>query len=689
MLTTLKSLISPRRKSRIIPGFDPDFYSRTYPDVALSGMSAADHYLTIGRAEHRDPNAHFSAKGYLAAHPDVAAAGFEPLSHFFVHGLAQDYGGWRQDIPEAAGAARPGDTPTAAAYRVPDALTVTASGPETILVVGSCLVENLVAEFARTKPVQGDFVLAGFASRLPEAPPRGLNGYDLQIVQLPMRAIVSDSRFANLQYHRTDDYAALFAEAEQRLAVMLDATMAWNKASGLTTFVVNFFRPQQNPLGRLLPRNDLRSFAYFIDRLNERLAELVAGYANSYVLDFDEIAATIGRRHVQDDHVWMLSHNSTLSDFDHAYDQARLHPPEPVSERSDLEIEAFFAAVRAEVEAMYRTVRQADAVKLVIVDLDDTLWRGVIAEEGDLVPAVYEGWPLGVIEALSFLKNRGIVLAIASKNHEAKIRAIWEPLLGERLKLADFGVVRINWNPKVDNVAEILEQVNVLPSSTVFIDDNPVERAAVSAAFPGIRTLGADLYGIRRALLWSAETQGAAISLESGRRTTMIQAQAVREQSRKTLSREAFLATLDIRITPLTIGDAEHGRFRRAFELINKTNQFNTTGRRWTAEEMRAGFGRGLRLHAFEVADRYTDYGLVGVAVREGGALTQCVMSCRVIGLDVEAAMLAHAASAAAAEGHAALSAEYVPTGRNDLCAGLFRDAGFREADDRWVRELA
>ncbi|WP_187274818.1 MULTISPECIES: HAD-IIIC family phosphatase [unclassified Methylobacterium] len=650
-------------------------------------MSPADHYRQIGRGEHRDPNAHFDAKAYLTAHPDVAAAGFDPLSHFMVHGLAQNYEGWRRAPDDDAAPA--GTAPTAAAYRVPDDLTATASGPETILVVGSCLVENLVAEFARTRPVQGDFVLANFASRLPQAPPRGLDGYDLQIVQLPMRAILPDNSFAHLRYHRPDEYPALFAAAEQRLMMMLDAAMAWNKTSGLTTFVVNFLRPQQNPLGRLTPKNDLRNFAYFIDRLNERLAELVAGYANSYVLDFDEIAATIGRMHVQDDHLWMLSHNSTLSDYDHAHDQRRLHPPEPISRRSDLKIEAFFDAVQAEVAAMYRAIRQADAVKLVIVDLDDTLWRGVVAEEGDLSPTVYEGWPLGIIEALCFLKHRGIVLAIASKNDEAKIRAIWDPLLGGRLQLSDFAVIRINWNPKVDNVADILEQVNVLPSSVVFIDDNPVERAAVSAAFPGLRTLGADLYGIRRALLWSSETQGPPITDESGRRTEMIQAQVVREQSRKVLSREAFLATLAIRIVPVTITDAEHGRFRRAFELINKTNQFNTTGQRWTLEGMQAGFRQGLRLHAFEVADTFTDYGLVGVVVREGDALVQCVMSCRVIGLDVEAAMLAHAAAEAAGEGHARLSAVYIPTGRNDLCAGLYRDAGFREAGDRWVRDLS
>ncbi|WP_147728540.1 HAD-IIIC family phosphatase [Methylobacterium sp. WL116] len=681
-----------RRKSsdRFVPGFDPVFYEAAYPDVGPSGLSPTEHYLTIGRAELRDPNAFFSAKGYRDAHPDVAAAGFDPLTHFLLHGLAQNYGGWQR----AATTAMPHGTtekvvPSVAAYRVPDALTVTDAGPRTILVIGSCLVQNLIAEFARIKPVQGDFVLANFASQLPDTPPRGLTTYDLQIVQLPLRTILPDSRFARQQYHRPDHYAALLEDAELRLATMLDAAMAWNKASGLTTFVINFLRPQQNPLGRLLPRNDLQNFGVFIDRLNQRLAELVAGYTDSHILDVDEISATVGRIHLQDDHLWMINHNATVSDFDHEYDQARLHPPAPVSWQSDLKIQGFFAALQAEVEAMYRTIRQIDAVKLVIVDLDDTLWRGVIAEDGDISPTVYEGWPLGMIEALAFVKNRGIVLAIASKNDEARIRAIWDPLMGGRLQLTDFGVIRINWKPKVDNVAEILREVNVLPGNTVFIDDNPVEREAVKAAFPGIRTLGADLYGIRRTLLWAPEMQAPFITDESGRRTEMVQAQVVREQTRATLTREEFLATLEIRITPSVITDPADSRFRRALELINKTNQFNTTGQRWTLEAMQAALRAGVRLHAFEVVDKFTDYGLVGVIVLDDSTLVQCVMSCRVVGLDVETAMLAQVEEIARQARRPHLSAAFVTTERNTLCLDLYRNHGYRLNGDHWIKDLA
>ena len=115
----------------------------------------------------------------------------------------------------------------------------------------------------------------------------------------------------------------------------------------------------------------------------------------------------------QDDGVWALSHGGVLGDFDYWYDLGRITPPGSMRDHYELRASELIHTVTHELEAMYRTARQVDAVKLVIVDLDDTLWRGVFAE-GDR--GTQEGWPLGLTEALAFLKRRGIVLAICSKN---------------------------------------------------------------------------------------------------------------------------------------------------------------------------------------------------------------------------------------------------------------------------------
>ena len=124
---------------------------------------------------------------------------------------------------------------------------------------------------------------------------------------------------------------------------------------------------------------------------------------------------------------------------------------------------------------------------------------------------------MGIIEALTMLKRRGILLAIVSKNDEATIRGLWDEIIGKRLPLSEFAVVQINWEPKAQNVEAVLRATSLLARNALFIDDNPVERESVEAAHPEIRTLGADLYAIRRTLMWAPELQVAVITRESAR----------------------------------------------------------------------------------------------------------------------------------------------------------------------------
>jgi FkbH-like protein len=137
----------------------------------------------------------------------------------------------------------------------------------------------------------------------------------------------------------------------------------------------------------------------------------------------------------------------------------------------------------------------------------------------------------------------------------------------------------------------------------LFIDDNPAERSLVQEAFPEIRTLGADLYSVRRILMLAPELQAGEITEESTRRTEMVQSQIEREKTRTTMSREEFLASLNVRIEQFSIGNVRHPRFARAFELINKSNQFNTTGTRWSQEQVERYFEAGGSFEAFHVEE--------------------------------------------------------------------------------------
>ena len=184
-----------------------------------------------------------------------------------------------------------------------------------------------------------------------------------------------------MSYANPDAYRRLFDEACDRMSMMLAQAMRWNREHGMLAFVCNFLVPQQNPMGRLLPRHDLRNFVYFVEKLNEALGQELKSYRNAYLFDQDQIAATYGRRTLQDDVLWTISHGGAFGTNDFRYDKNRLEPILPVTAYYPTTVGTFVRLVWAELQAMYRTIRQTDMVKLVLLDLDDTLWRGVVAEE--------------------------------------------------------------------------------------------------------------------------------------------------------------------------------------------------------------------------------------------------------------------------------------------------------------------
>ena len=566
-------------------------------------------------------------------------------------------------------------------YRTPHDLQLTPAQPLKVLMVGSCLIESLYYA-ARGLGHQVELVTFNHLVELPQKSAEQVAGYDFQLVQLSVRALIRDQMYFNLRYDDVAAHQAVYEQARGALEQALAAAMAYNSRHGVLTFVSNFLVPQQNPLGRLLPRYDLRNPMYLVETLNRDLDQLVAGYANAHLLDADQISATFGRMYHQEDHVCSTNHGSVLNDFDLPLDENRIQPARSVSLLFDVRRERYLKALFNEMEALHRTVTQRDQVKLVVTDLDDTLWRGVAAESGI---GNIEGWPLGLTEALAFLKKRGLLLAILSKNDEAKIAALWDGHFEGLLALEDFAFHRINWRPKVEGMAEILAEANLLPRSVVFVDDNPVERAAMAAAFPDMRILGAEPYDLRRILLWAAETQVAAISAESSARTQMVQAHAKRSAAGQRLSREDFLASLALQVRRRRIASVKDTAFARAFELLNKTNQFNTTGRRWTHPEMLALFRGGGTLYGFDVEDRYCSHGLVGVGVVRGPRIEQFVLSCRVVGLDVEIAMIAEICRLMRDAGHATLEAAATDTDANLLSRDLYARAGFTLSAGGWT----
>lgn len=638
--------------------FDEEFYLKVNGDVARAvavgaWRSGFHHYLMHGMSEGRNAS---------PAGPDPAMRITQAQDDALAN-LAQQHNGTK--------------------YLTPGDLRVTELPLRRVMVIGSCLLMAFDITNRHAEQCQADFLLTNNLGELPNAPPHDPSEYDLQIIQLALRSVLHDHALWHIPYSDGEQHKAVFESTRDRLAVQLNSLMAWNKTYGIPSFVMNFMVPQESPLGRLLPRYDLRNPVFFIERLNMELEHLLSGYKNAYLLDIDKISASLGRRYIQDDAVAHFAHGSVMGTP--GVVNERIETLEAMTAHYEIRWSpAFIDAVWEEISAMYRTLRQIDAVKLVVVDLDDTIWNGVSGEMETVGPEMLEGWPLGVSEALAFLKKRGVLLAIISKNDDERVRSRWDSIFFGRLRLDDFAVRRINWNSKTQNMHGVLADLNLLPRNTVFIDDNPVERVAMRRAFPEMRVLGRYPYYLRRILLWSPEIQVPTITDESNRRTAMVQAQVERENLRKTVSRDEFLRSLNVKVQIFSVS-ADHPRFARGFELLNKTNQFNTTGKRWRAEELVSVLESGTQMVAFAVQDEFTSYGLVGVLLVRGAEIMQFVMSCRVVGLNVERAALATVIDSIRVSGREPIAAAFIETEANLLCRDLFPSCGFIEGSGGWL----
>ncbi len=335
--------------------------------------------------------------------------------------------------------------------------------------------------------------------------------------------------------------------------------------------------------------------------------------------------------------------------------------------------------------------------KCVIVDLDGVLWPGVLAEtespfawSQEISSAnSYIGLYFGIHEALLALKRRGVLLACVSKNDETTVRRLWQyeqHYPQHRLLAPDHFVTwRINWEDKAANIQSIMEELGFAPEAFLFIDDNPRERARVQESLPEIAVLGEDLFSLRRILLTDPRLQTPHISAESPLRTELVRAQLVRTRLRSEIPDEAeFLASLQVvcNVEQAAPECRDFAVLRRVSELFARTTQFNATGRKFSVAELEELMRSGGQLFVLRMRDRLADHGLVGAAVVQGDEILNLVMSCRVIGLGGERALLARIVEE---QGERAVRAGIVETDRNLPVRNLYRDNGFVErADGVW-----
>ena len=574
-----------------------------------------------------------------------------------------------------------------AEFLYPDDLAVTRTEIGRVLIIGSCNALSFENYLKRTaKGTVVELWPRNHLAELPHEPPSAPGSYDFHFIQIPLRSLIPDSVI---------DFKGFAERAEMvlqtaRIALrhQLDASLKYNRTFGVLSFVANFPVPQRAVVAALRQAGLPADLRWVIEQLNDELARLVDAHDNVFVADVEQVGAAVGKRYFQDDVLNFYTHGNHWFPVERAYDVEAVHnAPQPgrldplplLEDVYDSHSDEVFAALWRQCIAIYRTVRQVDQVKMVVFDLDDTLWRGQIAEhygDGGNWP-VFHGWPTGLWEAVHHLRARGIITALCSKNDAGLVAQRWSRAIPAHwLTLDHFVFKEINFEPKAQNLQRMIGQASLTPRSVVFVDDNPVEREAARAALPGLRTIGANPFVTRRILLWSPETQVLRLTRESVARETMMQQQQQREMERGATSRGEFLAGLGCRLRLSTVAATADPHFARSFELLNKTNQFNTTGVRWTHEQLVGLFRQGGRMVVFKAEDRFSQYGLVGVILYFQRHFIQFAMSCRVLGLEIETSVI-NAILQREAEGLDHFSAEVIATDANMVCRTVYEQCGF------------
>lgn len=327
------------------------------------------------------------------------------------------------------------------------------------------------------------------------------------------------------------------------------------------------------------------------------------------------------------------------------------------------------------------------SAKVLVTDLDNTLWGGVIGE--DLLGGIRLGPPTAEGEGylvlqryLKELQQRGVLLAVCSKNDRVEAERPFREHAAMQLGLGDFAAFVANWNDKASNLEAIARELSLGLDSFVFLDDNPMERALVRSRLPQVQVpeCGATPWTMLATLRAGRQFENLRLTDEDLARQASYQANRARQAlAGETVSLDAFLASLEM---VAAHGPVDAATLPRVAQLVNKTNQFNLTTRRYSEEQL-AVLARSPDwwCHWFRLADRFGDHGLVGVLLAQcqGSRWTidTWLLSCRVLGRQMEHYMAACLLTAAEQAGATEVVGQYLPTEKNGLVQDLYARLGW------------
>jgi FkbH-like protein len=339
--------------------------------------------------------------------------------------------------------------------------------------------------------------------------------------------------------------------------------------------------------------------------------------------------------------------------------------------------------------------------RCLVLDLDNTVWGGVIGDDGMEGIKLAEGDAVGEafrsVQAMALeLRRRGIVLAVSSKNDDAVARRVLHDHAEMLLREEHIAVFQANWNDKATNIKAVSEQLSLGLDSFVFLDDNPVERGIVRQLLPEVAVpeLPSDPAFYARTLAAAGYFESTTFSAEDSQRARFYETNARRVALKESVGGlQAYYDSLDMEITFSPFDKVGRSRI---VQLINKSNQFNLTTRRYSEAEVAAlEADRNCLTLQVRLTDVFGDNGMISVVIcRPQGqriwAIDTWLMSCRVLGRNVEAMVLRELVLQAREGGITRLVGRYVPSGRNEMVRDHYSKLGFEPGDEEgmWVRNV-
>lgn len=505
-------------------------------------------------------------------------------------------------------------------------------------------------------------------------PASSLYSFDPQVVVLAVQARdLSPDLWRNFGDLSSADVAAEVERAHKSVGEMV---AAYRKRSSAHVILQNMEEPAVTASG-VYDSQAANGQRDAIRKINEAIGKVAADHPGVYVLDYDSLVARHGRESWHDERKWLTARMPIASDSLISYAREYLRFLLPITGK---------------------------VCKALAVDLDNTLWGGVIGEdgmEGIKIGAEYPGAAfLALQRAILDLYRRGIILAVASKNNldDAMEALASHPEM--LLRPEHFACLRINWTDKAHNLREIAKELNIGLDAVAFLDDNPAERRRIQTELPEVTVidLPADPMGYAPALRDCPVFERLSLSDEDRERGRMYAEQRQRaeleagastlEDFYRSLAMEAEIAP----VSPQTLA--------RTAQLTQKTNQFNMTTRRYSEQEIEAlAQDKNSRVVTIRVRDRFGDNGLVGVVIVHAGnadawEIDTFLLSCRVIGRTVETAILSYIAQSARQEGARSLTGWFKPTKKNAPAKDVYSAHGFvkaaeQDGDILWRLDLA